>query len=129
MSYPSSVKPHQIFVAVFVALQMILPATYYTLREDKNDERFAWRMFISIQICQVAFKVDGKPVRTHSTFHEAWIRIGQFGRRAIISKMAERLCKDHPAQEVRVEATCRRVTGEEEEIFSGRRNFCQVRRL
>lgn len=29
----------------FVCIQMLIPLYYYTLQEDKFDERFAWRMF------------------------------------------------------------------------------------
>jgi hypothetical protein len=34
-----------VIIHVFLAIQIALPIGYYALRADRNDERYAWRMF------------------------------------------------------------------------------------
>ena len=37
-------------IIAFVTVQVLAPLHYYFLRDDRHDERFAWRMFSSTAI-------------------------------------------------------------------------------
>ena len=122
-----------LFIHVFVALQLILPLTYYTVRTDRNDERFAWRMFSVDRAtqCEVKFLVgpSKRPVKLSSKFHEAWISTARRGRTGVIEKMAEHLCQagDLPpsGREVYVDARCQPLKGAPRRIASGDRDVCK----
>ena len=118
-----------IFVHVFVALQLVLPLTYYVAREDRFDERFAWRMFSAERMaqCRPVFRVEGdaKPVPLGETFHEAWITIAERGRQDVVDAMARRLCADHPDKEIKLEMTCRMVSGETVQKSAGLWDLCR----
>jgi hypothetical protein len=102
------------FIGVFLAVQVIAPLHYYLLRDDKNDERFAWRMFSPTRMltCDPTFLVDGQPARLLGTFHEAWVELARRGRFAVLEAMGARLCAEHPKAEVRLDLRCRTVDGE-----------------
>lgn len=99
------------FIGVFLAVQALGPLHYYLLREDRNDERFAWRMFSPTRMltCDPTFLVDNQPAQLYSTFHEAWIEIAKRGRFAVLEAMGARLCRKHPGKEVRLDLRCRTV--------------------
>ena len=96
------------FIAAFIVLQALLPLTYYVAREDKHDERYAWRMFSPMRMtrCRLAFSVGGTPVDLGSTFHEAWLEIASRGRAVVIEAMAHKLCRAHPGKPVDVRVDC-----------------------
>lgn len=100
-------------IAGFVVLQLLAPLHYYTVREDRNDERFAWRMFSPTRMlsCDPRFLVDLQPAQLYATFHEAWIEIARRGRFAVLEAMGARLCREHPGSEVRLDLRCRAVDG------------------
>ena len=104
------------FIAAFVALQVLLPLHYYTVRRDPHDERFAWRMFSPMRMiqCQPAFTVDDKPFALAGRFHEAWIEIAQRGRFSVIEAMASTLCREHRGARVVVQLSCRQLDGSTE---------------
>lgn len=115
------------FIHVFIAVQLLVPLSYYTTRGDRYDERFAWRMFSSVRglTCQVAFRSgpDRTPIaRLHGTFHEAWINLAKRGRLPVVRAMANALCEQHEHQ-VSVELVCTTVAGETERK-GGDGNFC-----
>ena len=129
-----------IFIHVFLALQLLLPLSYYTVRSDHNDERFAWRMFSSIRMttCQVEFRTgpDQSPVRNlHGIFHEAWLGLARRGRQSVINAMAQHLCQRSrtagdeeggtEAPEVRATVVCQPLVGEPEQL-GGSWNLCRL---
>ena len=102
------------FIAVFLAIQLLLPLHYYVLRRDQHDERFAWRMFSPIRMvrCEVAMTVDDKEVALASEFHEAWLALAARGRRGVIEAMGHRLCGEHKGSVVVARAACHPLRGE-----------------
>jgi hypothetical protein len=117
-----------IFVHAFVAVQLLLPLQYYVAREDRFDERFAWRMFSAERMaqCRPAFRVGDapRPVSLGATFHEAWVTIAQRGRQDVLDAMARRLCADNPGQKVTLEMTCKLVNGEQVKKSPGVWDLC-----
>jgi hypothetical protein len=101
------------FIAAFLLVQVLAPLHYYTVRRDRNDERFAWRMFSPTRMlsCEPTFLVDGQPAQLYATFHEAWIEIAKRGRFAVLEAMGARLCEQHAGKEVRLDLKCRGVDG------------------
>ena len=117
-----------VFVHVFVAVQLVLPLTYYVAREDRFDERFAWRMFSAERMaqCRPQFRVgdEPRPVSLGATFHEAWVTIAQRGRQDVVDAMARRLCADNPGKPVKLEMTCQLVSGERVQKSAGLWDLC-----
>jgi len=101
------------FIAVFVAVQLLAPLHYYTLRRDRHDERFAWRMFSPVRMltCEPTFLVGGQPVNLATKFHEGWLEIARRGRFAVLEAMGARLCRDNPGHDVRLDLKCRTIAG------------------
>lgn len=113
-----------IFIHVFLAIQIALPLHYYTARRDRNDERFAWRMFSPVRMlrCQPVFRVgeSQEPLRSPgSVFHEAWLELAKRGRLAVVTAMARELCARHPGQPVRAELACTTVKDEKQTLGGG----------
>jgi hypothetical protein len=112
-------------ILAYVAVQIVAPLHYYTVREDKHDERFAWRMFSTVRMldCQplsgAMFTVDGKAVPMGNTFHEAWIKLAERGREVVLEAMADKLCRDHPGGDVRLDLTCFDLTHQPETAYGG----------
>jgi hypothetical protein len=86
-----------VFIVVWLALQIGVPASYY-LGRDRFDERFAWRMFSPVRMvaCQTRF-VDGTGggqslVRAGADLHEVWTGLLTRARRSIIEGFARRWC-------------------------------------
>src|SRR5678815_75707 len=105
----SWLRSPSLFIGIFLAVQLLLPLTYYTVRTDRHDERWAWRMFSPERMvhCEPTFLVDERreKVDLMHTFHEAWSEIAGRGRLGVIERMAKELCKTH--DEVRGEMKCR----------------------
>jgi len=95
-------------IVVFLAVQLLVPLTYYTVRSDPHDERYAWRMFSPMRMarCKVGFKIDQQPVDLGATFHEAWLTIAQRGRGVVIEQMAQKLCRANPGKPIGVTLEC-----------------------
>jgi hypothetical protein len=121
------------FIHAFLALQLILPLSYYSCRRDRFDERFAWRMFSAERMatCRGSFLLgEAKtPVRLGSRFHEAWLTLVQRGRQQVVEAMAARLCHDNPGQAVRVELSCTTVDGKTERLSRGSWDLCRTHEL
>jgi hypothetical protein len=92
----------------FLAIQLLAPLHYYLLRDDKNDERFAWRMFSPTRglTCDPDFFVDGRDIGKGAPFHEAWWKIAGRGRVVVLEAMGRKLCRDNPDRTVRLKVTC-----------------------
>jgi hypothetical protein len=103
-------------IGVWLAIQLAAPLHYYTLRDDKHDERFAWRMFSTTRMltCDPAFSIDGQRLRLGGTFHESWIEIAKRGRVVVLEAMGRKLCALHPGEQVVLDLRCTRVDGIQE---------------
>ena len=99
------------FIVAFIAIQLLLPLIYYTVRIDKNDERWAWRMFSPTRMvaCEVAMTVDGQPVTLSREFHQAWTEVAQRGRRVVVEQMGAQLCRKHPGKPVVARLACKPI--------------------
>lgn len=116
-----------VFIHLYLAVQIALPLTYYNLRRDKYDERFAWRMFSAERMvqCRHVFRVDGKPVRLGSRLHEAWLTLASRGRREVLEAIAARLCAGDPGKPVTLELTCKTADKKIEQPSAGLWDLCQ----
>lgn len=112
--------PRKVLVGIVLALlvQVVVPLSYYW-REDRYDERFAWRMFsgIRLQSCQTRVTVErgaaAEPLRLSKHLHEAWIGHLRRNRRAVIGAFLEERCRLHEdLTGVTLENRCRSATGE-----------------
>lgn len=99
------------FIALFIAVQMIAPLTYYVARRDPHDERFAWRMFSPMRMtrCSTEITVGGEHVDLGAKFHEAWLELASRGRYVVLEAMAAKLCKENPGKAVGVSVDCRYI--------------------
>lgn len=96
------------FILAFLAVQLLLPLHYYTVRRDPHDERWAWRMFSPMRMtrCRATFAVDGARVSLGGQFHEAWVGMASRGRAVVIEDMAGKLCRANPGKPVEVTLEC-----------------------
>ena len=120
------------FVHLFLACQLALPVSYYACRSDKNDERFAWRMFSPVRMrdCRAGFSIGEKrrSVQLGSVFHEAWLALARRGRRGVVTAMARELCSRNPGDAVRVVLICTDIDGTRKQ-HGGSWNLCEVDEL
>jgi hypothetical protein len=119
-----------VFIHLFLAVQVILPLSYYVARADRYDERFAWRMFSAERMvsCSPVFRVgpERKPAQLHASFHEAWVNLARRGRHEVLEAMAARLCADNQGQPVRLEMVCHEPIRPGEEDDPRRPGFARV---
>jgi hypothetical protein len=125
-----------IIIHAFLAVQIALPLHYYAGRADKNDERFAWRMFSPVRMIRCGhgpdlrsppeFRVDGRPIAPGQIFHEAWLTIAGRGRADVIEAMALELCRRNPGKAVGVRYSCRQLDGEVRVMSSGGFDVCRT---
>jgi hypothetical protein len=91
-----------IFIAGFLLVQIALPVEYYACRQDRYDERFAWRMFSPERMTQCSPEFTmGEPKRRvvlGAEFHQAWVETAKRGRIEVITRMAEKLCELNPGE-------------------------------
>src|SRR6185503_682992 len=91
-----------LFIAVYLTWQAVLPLRYY-LREDKRDERFAWRIFSALIIapyrCDVRvqeFPVGqqiGREVDLSRTLHDAWTAALRLGHDVVVDRFLHARCR------------------------------------
>ena len=115
-------------IAAFVATLILTPLSYYTIRGDRYDERWAWRMFSPERMvsCSTVF-ATGEPSKRVSlphTFHKTWIKLAERGRRSVIDAMAEKLCADHPGEPVRLRLSCKMIDGQTEILDDATTDLC-----
>ncbi len=119
-----------ILLHLFLVVQLGLPIWYYAGRRDKNDERFAWRMFSPTRMvrCTREFYVSPSPspISNLSEFHEAWDTIASRGRRVVIERMAQYLCDKNPGKEVKVKSVCKGLDGKPKTLSAGVWDFCEI---
>jgi hypothetical protein len=88
-------------IAAHLTFQVVLPLRYY-LRENRRDERFAWRIFSALAIppyhCDVRvqeFTDDeriGREVDLSRTLHDAWIASLRQGQDAVVERFLHARC-------------------------------------
>jgi hypothetical protein len=101
-----------------VALQVAIPASYYLLRDDRDDERFAWRMFSTVRLtrCRVlAFDGQTPQARTEvdlaRTLHASWQRSLERGRTHVIEQFLAMRCEQPQVRYSQLERTCTSPSG------------------
>ena len=116
-----------LIILLVVASQLVIPIHYYTVRRDRHDERFAWRMFSPMRMtkCAPRFTINGAPVTLTTQFHEAWIELAKRGRFNVIEQMGARLCAKNPGAAVHVVVDCVYV-GEPKQATWGGYDICKV---
>lgn len=114
------------FIVAFLAVQVLAPLSYYTLRQDRLDERFAWRMFSEVRMvrCEARFAVAGSAVALSARYHSAWITLLERGRRDVVRGVALDLCADHPGQPVTLDLACTFPDRTTLTVFDGEANLC-----
>jgi hypothetical protein len=122
------------FIHIYLLVQVAVPLHYYAARADKNDERFAWRMFSSVRLLRCGsgprlarppeFRVGGRPVDLYGEFHEAWVEISRRGRIHVIEAMARELCARNPGEPVTVSFSCTSVDGKGKLMSAGHFDVC-----
>jgi hypothetical protein len=102
---------------LLVAAQVAIPAGYYLRSEDRDDERFAWRMFSATRFrsCEVtAFERDGRGERALDLkyeLHASWVGLLRRGRRGVIEKFLSARCALPERVEASLLRSCREVDG------------------
>lgn len=82
---------------LFVVLQIVVPLSYY-VRDDRYDERFAWRMFSAIRVGTCESRASETRDRVESPLvladeiHYAWIEHLGRNRRRVIDRFLESRC-------------------------------------
>jgi hypothetical protein len=121
-------KRANLVIGAFVAIMIATPLSYYTVRSDRYDERFAWRMFSTMRMvrCSPKWMVgeSSQPIKLGRTFHEAWVGIARRARRSVTGPMTDFLCEKNPGQPVRLLLTCRSLTGKTEVLSDGTSDLC-----
>jgi hypothetical protein len=101
-----------------VVLQVAIPASYYLVRDDRDDERFAWRMFSSVRLtrCQV-LAFDGKTPQERAevdlpkTLHASWQRSLERGRKSVIERYLATRCERPDVRYSQLERSCTSPSG------------------
>ena len=105
-------------ILVFLLAQLLIPLTYYTIRENPYDERFAWRMFSAIRLYQCGVELSegrvgaARPVRLGQVVHQAWINHLRRNREEVAQALLLRRCEESTVDEAIVTTTCQSGTGE-----------------
>lgn len=104
---------------LLVGLQIAIPGSYYLVRDDRDDERFAWRMFSSVRLkrCEVVASdraADGseRPIDLASTLHASWIRSLERGRRRVIEHFLATRCRATQVVGAALERRCQGASGQ-----------------
>lgn len=91
-----------IFLFLFVTVQMAIPLYYYTLQEDKLDERFTWRMFsiVSSELKAITFEglIGDEAIMfdRNVLFGIQWNVIINKGYPNVVANARKFLCDSHP---------------------------------
>jgi hypothetical protein len=111
---------------LLVALQVAIPASYYLVRDDRDDERFAWRMFSTVRLtrCRVlAFDVlsargaDGRTPEERSavdmpkSLHASWLRSLERGRKHVIEHFLAARCERPAVRYSQLDRSCTSPAG------------------
>ncbi|MGK0362240.1 MAG: hypothetical protein ACI9U2_004560 [Bradymonadia bacterium] len=100
-----------VLIALFLALQIGLPLSYY-LGDEPHDERFAWRMFSPIRLikCDVTlYDASGGArarIRPLQEMHVVWRNLMRRGRIPVVEAFARTWCAAAPDRKLMVDLTC-----------------------
>lgn len=101
-----------IFIAVFVALQFLVPLTYL-VRDDGSDERFTWRSFGTppTQACDTRASLrlyggERHHIPVEQLIHEDWVRYVQQGRLAVVDAFLLKQCEANDVEQVDLVNRC-----------------------
>ena len=108
-------------IAAYLTWQVVLPLRYY-LRENRQDERFAWRIFSALAIppyrCEVRVQEFahgeqlGREVNLARTLHDAWTAALRQGQDAVVEQFLHARCQASPlVGAVEFSRLCRREDG------------------
>lgn len=95
--------------------QLLIPASYYLWRADREDERFAWRMFSSLRFrsCRVKvserFEGQERPLALAPVLHASWIGALRRGRERVIERFLASRCSQQGVSAATLVRTCREV--------------------
>jgi len=99
-------------IAVFVALQFLIPLTYLT-REDSGDERFTWRSLDvpTAPSCETSVSLerfDGQreAISLQKLIHQDWIDYVGQGRRAVVDAFLRKQCEAENVLQVELINRC-----------------------
>lgn len=107
-------------VLALLLLQLLLPLGYYTVRADRYDERFAWRMFSAIRLHQCTTEAvevnaageESEALPLRRLVHVGWVSLMRRNRRDVIEAFLRRRCEEAGVREVRLRNACRSPGGE-----------------
>lgn len=109
-------------VAIFLLTQICIPISYY-LRDEPTSERFAWRMFSSIDLSswnsEVTVLVDEngtvveRQVPLSATLQETYVKAIEQANLDIVESFMRRLSEQPGLKEVRFEARGTLPSGKE----------------
>lgn len=113
-----------------VALQVAIPASYYLVRVDRDDERFAWRMFSSqrVERCRVAARESvsvpasrgqlaatterARDVDVKRALHASWQRSLERGRSSVVEHFLASRCRQNEVRSALLDRRCMAASGE-----------------
>jgi hypothetical protein len=110
----TSSSPSYAWLWLLVAAQVAIPASYY-VRRDRDDERFAWRMFSAVRVrsCDVSVH-EQRGGKVHEAdleklLHASWRAALARGRRRVIERFLQKRCRDGALESVTFVRSCREV--------------------
>jgi hypothetical protein len=99
-------------------VQIALPSSYYLWRVDREDERFAWRMFSAVRFrsCSVLvtdqLPAGERPVTLSEALHASWIGALRRGRERVIERFLASRCAQREVIASTLVRSCREVDGQ-----------------
>ena len=96
---------------------MAIPASYY-FRSDRDDERFAWRMFSAVRVrsCDVSLheqrQGESHEADLEKLLHASWRAALARGRRRVMERLLEKRCREGALDSVSLVRSCREVDRE-----------------
>ena len=114
---PEALGKTDVFIAVFLALQVLIPLRYY-LGDDTFDERFSWRMFSAVRVVECdtqAFETRDdqgeQRVNLPELLQSGWISNLKRNRDVVVRAYLRRRCEETGTREVRVVNNCTSAEG------------------
>ena len=99
-------------------VQIAIPASYYLVRDDPDDERFAWRMFSAIRLKRCDVQADElrgegarRAIRLEHALHASWQRSLARGRRPVVERFLASRCAHDEVSEVHLTRQCTSPSG------------------
>jgi hypothetical protein len=123
-----------VFLWLLLLAQLAIPSSYYLWRADREDERFAWRMFSALRFrsCRIEVSESSHGIDRHvalsAALHASWIGTLRRGRERVIEHFLESRCAQAGVDNATLVRTCREL--DNRPLPSQRFVYaCQPRRL